>query len=159
MRHTWAQIRRNHFPTLCAQFIESLLKFRDFFLFTFVAPSFSEIHREHAIFPLGTDGLDQSEHLFDTGCVEGWRAEQQRQQTNAWSPGQKILNSTGSRVPEHTFNQPVPIVARIVWEQDGEEHIETEAAGWSGQNVYVRLPDPRYRLTSVWLDAADVKRR
>jgi hypothetical protein len=45
----------------------------------------------------------------------------------------------------------VPIVARIVWEDDGEEYTETVAAGWSGQNVYVRLPDPRYRLTSVWL--------
>jgi hypothetical protein len=61
--------------------------------------------------------------------VEGWRAEQQRQQTNAWSPGQKILNSTGARQPEHTFNQPVPIVARIVWADDGVEHIETVAAG------------------------------
>jgi hypothetical protein len=91
--------------------------------------------------------------------VEGWQAEQQRQQTNAWSPGQKILNSTGAREPEHTFHQPVPITARIVWEQDGEEFVETVAAGWSGQNVYVRLPDRRYRLTSVWLDAADVKRR
>jgi hypothetical protein len=47
--------------------------------------------------------------------VEGWRAEQQRQQTNAWSPGQKILNDTGARQPEHTFHQPVPIVAHIVW--------------------------------------------
>ena len=92
-------------------------------------------------------------------CVEGWRAEQQRQQANAWSPGQKILNDTGARVPEHTFNQPVPIVARIVWADDGEEHIETVAAGWSGQLVYVRLPDTRYRLTSVWLDASDVRRR
>ena len=53
----------------------------------------------------------------------------------------------------------MPNVARIVWEQDGEEFIETVAAGWSGQNVYVRLLDPRWRLTSVWLDAADVKRR
>jgi hypothetical protein len=97
--------------------------------------------------------------VFDTGCVEGWRAEQQRQQTNAWSPGQKILNSTGARVPEHTFHQPVPVVARIVWADDGEEFIETVAAGWTGRDVYVRLPDPRYRLTSVWLDAADVKRR
>ena len=52
----------------------------------------------------------------------------------------------------------MPIVARIVWEDDGEEYTETVAAGWSGQNVYVRLPDRRYRLTSVWLDAADVKR-
>jgi hypothetical protein len=53
----------------------------------------------------------------------------------------------------------VPITARIVWADDGEEFIETVAAGWSGQNVYVRLPDPRYRLTSVWLNAADVRRR
>jgi hypothetical protein len=52
----------------------------------------------------------------------------------------------------------VPVVVRIVWEQDGEEHIETEALGWTGQAVYVRLPDPRYRFTAVWLDASDVKR-
>jgi hypothetical protein len=91
--------------------------------------------------------------------VEGWRAEQQRQQTNAWSPGQKILNDTGARQPEHRLDPPVPITARIVWEDDGEEFIETVAAGWSGQNVYVRLPDRRYRLTSVWLDAMDVRRR
>jgi hypothetical protein len=43
------------------------------------------------------------------------------------------LNNTGARVPEHKFNQPVPIVARIVWEQDGEEHIETVALGWTGR--------------------------
>jgi hypothetical protein len=44
--------------------------------------------------------------------------------------------------------------------EDGEEEfVETVAAGWSGQIVYVRLPDRRYRLTSVWLDVADVKRR
>jgi hypothetical protein len=74
--------------------------------------------------------------------VEGWRAEQQRQQTNAWSPGQRILNDTGARVPEHTLHRPVPITARIVWELDGEEYIDTVAAGWSGQLVYIRLPDP-----------------
>jgi hypothetical protein len=64
--------------------------------------------------------------------------EQQRQRTNAWSPGQRILNGLGARIPEHTFNQPVPITARIVWADDGEEFIATVAAGWSGQNVYVR---------------------
>jgi hypothetical protein len=52
----------------------------------------------------------------------------------------------------------VPVV-RIVWEDDGEEYIDTEAAGWSGHLVYMRVPDRRYRLTSVWLDAADVRRR
>jgi hypothetical protein len=76
-----------------------------------------------------------------------------------WSPGQRIVNDTGAREPEHTFHQPVPIVARIEWEDDGEEFIDTVAGGWSGQNVYVRLPDRRYRLTSVWLAAADVRRR
>jgi hypothetical protein len=53
----------------------------------------------------------------------------------------------------------MPITARIVWAGDGEEHVETVALGWTGQNVYVRLPDPRYQFTSVWLDAADVRRR
>jgi hypothetical protein len=56
----------------------------------------------------------------------------------------------GARMPEHTFGQPVPVV---------EEHIETVALGWSGQAVYVRLPDPRCRTNSIWLDGADVKRR
>ena len=47
-----------------------------------------------------------------------------------WEAGrQAILNSTGARVPEHTFGQPVPVVARIVWEDDGAEYIHTVAAG------------------------------
>jgi hypothetical protein len=62
-------------------------------------------------------------------------------------------------VPEHTLDPPVPIVADIVWEHDGEVQLETKALGWTGQNVYVRLPDRRYRFTACWLDAADVTRR
>jgi hypothetical protein len=53
----------------------------------------------------------------------------------------------------------VPVVVRIMWEHDGEEPIDTVAMGWTGRNVYVRLPDPRYRFAAVWLDASDVKRR
>jgi hypothetical protein len=75
-----------------------------------------------------------------------------------WSPGQKILNSTGAREPEHTLFPPVPITARIVWEQDGEEHIDTVALGWTGRDVYVRMSDTRYQTRAVWLDAADVVR-
>jgi hypothetical protein len=37
----------------------------------------------------------------------------------------------------------VPIVARVVWAQDGEEHIETVALGWTGRHVYVCLTDRR----------------
>ena len=55
-----------------------------------------------------------------------------------WEAGrQAILNSTGGRVPEH---------------------IETEALGWTNGDAYVRLPDNRWRFTSVWLRAEDVKR-
>jgi hypothetical protein len=38
-----------------------------------------------------------------------------------------------------------------------KEHLETEALGWTGRDVYVRMTDPRYRLTSVWLRAEDVR--
>jgi hypothetical protein len=75
-----------------------------------------------------------------------------------WSPGQAIINDTGARVPEHTFNQPVPITARIVWEQDGEERFERVALGWTGRDVYVRVTDTRYQFSATWLDAADVRR-
>ena len=80
-------------------------------------------------------------------------------QQPGWSPGQAILNDTGARIPEHTFKQPVPIIARVVWADDGEEHVDTVALGWTGRDVYVRMSDRRYRLTATWLDAADVRRR
>jgi hypothetical protein len=95
----------------------------------------------------------------DTRRVGGWQDEQERQRANAWSPGQRILNDTGAREPEHKFRWPVPITARVVWEQDGEEHLETEALGWTEQDVYVRVTDRRYQLRAVWLNAADVTRR
>ena len=65
-------------------------------------------------------------------------------------------SSTRPQGPEAAahFGQPVPVVIRIMWEHDGEEHIETVALGWTGQHAYIRLPDPRYRFTAVWLDAA-----
>jgi hypothetical protein len=42
---------------------------------------------------------------------------------------------------------------------DGEEWIETEALGWTGHEICLRMSDPRYRLRAVWLDASDVRRR
>jgi hypothetical protein len=50
----------------------------------------------------------------------------------------------------------VPIVARIVWEDDGEDRLETVALGWTRRNVYVRMTDTRDRLRAVWPAAADV---
>jgi hypothetical protein len=94
------------------------------------------------------------EHLFDTGWVE------YVEPPPPWEAGrQGILNALRAQMPRHTFGQPVPVVVRIMWEHDGEEHIETVALGWTGQHAYIRLPDPRYRFTAVWLNAADVTRR
>ena len=64
-----------------------------------------------------------------------------------------------AQVPRHTFGQPVPVVFRIVWEHDGEEQFQTVVLGWTGRNVYVRVTDPRYRLSATWLDASDIQRR
>jgi hypothetical protein len=61
--------------------------------------------------------------------------------------------------PSTTFHQPVPITARILWADDGEEYIDTVALGWTGQDVYVRMTDRRYQLRAVCLDAGDVTRR
>jgi hypothetical protein len=96
--------------------------------------------------------MDTSERMFDTDVLDPTEPKP------PWSPGQAILNSTGARMPEHTFRQPVPIVARIVWESDGEEHIDTVALGWTRRDVYVRMSDRRYRLIACWLDATDVTR-
>ena len=76
-----------------------------------------------------------------------------------WQPSkpwdaQPISNDLGARVPEHTLSPPVPIVARVVWEVDGEERVDTEALGWTGQAVYVRVADPRCQSNAIWLDGA-----
>ena len=65
----------------------------------------------------------------------------------------------GCHVPEHLLNPPVPVTVWVVWETDGEEQVATEALGWSGQSVYVRLADSRCRTNAIWLDAVDVTRR
>jgi hypothetical protein len=46
----------------------------------------------------------------------------------------RILNDACARMPAHTFDTPVPITARIVWTEDGEEYIETIGSrryGWT----------------------------
>lgn len=74
----------------------------------------------------------------------------------SWQP---ILKGVGARQPEHLRSPPVPVTVRVVWETDGPEQVATEALGWSGQSVYVRLADSRCRTNAIWLDAADVTRR
>jgi hypothetical protein len=91
-----------------------------------VPTSQSPEREEAAIPPPHTfRGVDSVEHLFDTGWVE------YVEPPPPWEVGrQDILNTLEAQMPQHTFKTPVPVVARIEWEHDGEEHIETVA--WAG---------------------------
>jgi hypothetical protein len=83
----------------------------------------------HAPARYSLEGLPSREHLFDTGRVEYVKPP-------PWEEGrQDILNALEAQMPRHTFKTPVPVVVRIVWEHDGEEHVETVALGWTGQHV------------------------
>ncbi len=72
---------------------------------------------------------------------------------------QRILNAR--RIPPRRSQRTgwVPVVARIVWERDGAECVETHAFAWTHDLVLVQLVDPRFRFRGVWLDPADVERR
>jgi hypothetical protein len=83
-----------------------------------------------------------------------------QQESMAWSPGQVIVNSTGAKVPRHQLNRPIPVLARILWDRATAKNgsRQKHSAGPAGR-CNVRMPDRRYRFTSVWLDASDVERR
>jgi hypothetical protein len=89
--------------------------------------------------------------------VDSWEAERARQRANAWHPGREILNSVGARVPKHHCR--IPVRARIVWADSGEEWLDTTALGWSGNLVYVDAWGTGYGRNAVWLNADDVARR
>lgn len=54
---------------------------------------------------------------------------------------------------------PPRITARIAWERDGVELVDTVALGWTSCAVRVALRDDRWRLGAVWVPAPDVRRR
>lgn len=79
-----------------------------------------------------------------------------------WSDGhQRILNA--HPVPARHLQidppAPIPVRARIVWEDDGEEWIDTRAESWFRNIVLVNIPDRRARIGAAWLDAADIRRQ
>ncbi|AEI11799.1 hypothetical protein [Cellulomonas gilvus] len=59
---------------------------------------------------------------------------------------------------QRRLTAPIPVRARLVWERDGEEIIETMATHWAGRAVLVRTSDRRRRFHGVWLDSTDVQR-
>ncbi len=76
--------------------------------------------------------------------------------TRRW---QAVENALPARQPEHRCDPPVPVTARVQWERDGAEPVDTVALGWSGRAVWVRIYDPRCQTKAIWLRAEDVRRR
>ncbi len=77
---------------------------------------------------------------------------------------QKILNSLP--VPperaQRKLPQETPIRARIHWEKDGPEIIETIARYWAtldGQTISLAvISDKRWRLQGIWLPIQDTRK-
>lgn len=73
---------------------------------------------------------------------------------------QRILNA--HEVPPHSaqvdLHPCVPVRARIVWEKDGVEYMETTAYAYSGRLILVHTNDRRNHGTGVWLSVEDALR-
>ena len=70
---------------------------------------------------------------------------------------QRILNAheVPPRSQQTDLYPYVPVRARIVWEQDGVERIETTAYAYSGRLILVYTHDRRNHGTGVWLSVED----
>jgi hypothetical protein len=75
----------------------------------------------------------------------------------SWATWQRIVNDTGVR--DAPRRDPIPVLARVVWATDGEEHLPGEAIAWTSSEVLVELRDPRCATVGAWLPASDVRRR
>ena len=68
---------------------------------------------------------------------------------------QRVLNALPAR--DRPLRSRVPVRARVVWEDDGEEWVSGEAARLDrGVGIFVELADRRCRFTGVWLRYEDV---
>lgn len=72
-----------------------------------------------------------------------------------WKYWQGILNGLNAR--DRPDRPPIPVQARIVFAEDGEEWLDGEAARLDpGTAIYVRLLDRRLSTLGVWLHPDDV---
>ena len=74
---------------------------------------------------------------------------------------QRLLNARPipPRRLQNTGRNPIRVTARLMWEHDGEQLVDTRAVDWVGRDVLVEVFDPRWQTQGVWLDAGDVGRR
>lgn len=75
---------------------------------------------------------------------------------------QRLINESWPASPRTIGNapHPIPVTARLVWEEDGQQWVQTRALRWNRRHVFVALHDRRVgAVIGVWLDPADVRRR
>lgn len=56
-------------------------------------------------------------------------------------------------------DDPLPVRARVIWDEFGEEFVEGQAVRWDSTHVYVEIDDRRLTTNGVWLKPSDVYRR
>lgn len=82
------------------------------------------------------------------------------QREPAWYEGhQRILNCHGVPKRFTRARVPIPVRARILWETDGVELIDTVATAWTHSLVLVLVDDARARVRGTWVDVGEVVRR
>lgn len=80
----------------------------------------------------------------------------------SWHDGiQTVLNAhcVPARGEQLDFPQPREVAARVHWQTDGWETIDTTAEAWAGDLILVNVADRRSQLRGIWLHAADVTPR
>ena len=78
----------------------------------------------------------------------------------SWAFWQRIINSHDVPDPSTVVAapEPIPVSARIVWGEDGEELVLGRAIRWTDQLVLVELRDTRSATIGPWLNTRDVRR-
>lgn len=85
----------------------------------------------------------------DTRPSDSWQAV-----TNKHWPSPELARTLRD-VPA---DRQIKVVARVVFEDDGEQLLDGTAVRWTRNHVCVWLNDPRLQVAYVWLAPTDVRR-
>lgn len=79
----------------------------------------------------------------------------------SWRSWQTVLNQTWPPEPRTLRNrpEPIPVIVRVHWEHDGEEHLPGLATRWDPHHVYVELDDRRLAITGIWVAPDQIVQR
>lgn len=113
---------------------------------------------------VGAGEVTACSSAHNPGRIE--RVYEEDQALIAWDSSrrswQRVLNEhpIPARRLQRTDRAEAQVGARLVWERDGAEWLETVAMAWTSDLVLVRVEDPRRgKVIGVWLSPADVRRR